>query len=176
MRRFLSMTVVLGVIAAAPLTAQQQPEIKAGPEHAKLKESVGTWDATIKGKDGNSKGVMKLEMGLNDLWLLEHFSCEMDGKKFEGHGATSYDPATKKFVNVWIDTMSTRPMVSEGTYDSSKKTLTMHGNMSHGDKSMKCTLTTVMKDADTKEFTIRGDVAGKEMEMVHIVYKRRAAK
>jgi Protein of unknown function (DUF1579) len=173
MRRFLTTTVVLGLIAAAPLTAQQQPEVKAGPEHAKLKEAVGTWDATIKEKGGDAKGVMKMEMGLNDLWLLEHFTADIGGKKFEGHGATSYDPATKKYVGVWIDSMSTRPMVTEGTYDSSKKTMTMHGNMMHGDKSMKCTLTTVMKDADTKEFTIRGDMDGKDLEMVHIVYKRR---
>jgi hypothetical protein len=42
-------------------------------------------------------------------------------------------------------------------------------------KSMKVTMTTIYKDADHKDFTIRGTTPdGKEFEMIQISYKRRA--
>jgi hypothetical protein len=175
MRTFLTLTVALAILAAAQSSAQQ-PEVKPGPEHMKFKEAVGVWDATIKAKEGDSKGVLDCQIDLNGLWLREHFKAEFAGKKFEGRGATSYDPASKKYVNVWIDTMSTRPMVTEGTYDASTKTMKMVGDMPMPDgKSVKVTLTTVAKDADTKVFTIQGPSPdGKEVEYLHITYKRRA--
>jgi Protein of unknown function (DUF1579) len=173
MRMFFTAAIALSLLVA--VRASAQPEIKAGPEHAKLKEAEGTWDAIIKGKDGDTKGTLMCKVDLNGLWLLEHFSADLGGVKFEGRGATGYDTTKKKYVNVWLDTMSTAPMISEGIYDTSTKTLTLTGNMSTPDgKTMKCTLTTVSKDADTKVFTVRGNMDGKEIEMVHIVYKRRA--
>jgi hypothetical protein len=95
---------------------------------------------------------------------------------FEGLGATSYDPAKKKYINIWIDSMSTSPTLSEGTYDKATKTMTLAGSMPMPDgKSMKATMTTVAKDADTKTFTLKGaGPDGKEVEMLHITYKRRA--
>src|SRR5262249_46773188 len=111
----------------------------------------------------------------NGLWLLEHFKGKVNGHEFEGMGATSYDAGKKKYVNVWIDTMSTLPMVSEGTFDAEKKTMTMTGQMAMPNgKTMKCTQTIVIKDANTKTFTLRGEDGGKEFEMVSITYKRRA--
>jgi Protein of unknown function (DUF1579) len=174
MRKFLTSILALALFIAAPIVAQQ-PEIKPGPEHMKLKEAEGTWDATIKGKDGDSKGTLMCKVDLNGLWLLEHFTADLGGTKFEGRGATSYDPAKKKYVNVWIDTMSTSPMVTEGNFDAATKTMTMVGNMPTPDgKNMKCTLTTVAKDSNTKHFTLKGVMDGKEFEMVNITYKRRA--
>ncbi len=162
-------------LAGAGLTAQQ-PEIKAGPEHEKLKESVGTWEATVKSMGNESKGTLQCKMGLNGIWMLEHFKSDFGGMPFEGHGATTYDPAKKKYVNVWIDSMVTSPMISEGTYDKASKTMTLVGNMPTPDgKSMKVTMTTVSKDADTKLFTLKGaGPDGTEMEMLQITYKRQA--
>jgi len=174
--KLLALTAAFGLLAAAPLTAQQPPEIKPGPEHAKFKESEGTWDATIKSMGGESKGVAVYKVGLNGLWLLEHFKAEIGGMPFEGHGGTSYDPAKKKYVNVWIDSMSTRPMVSEGNIDPATKALVLHGEMPTPEgKSMKVTMTGAMKDADTKTFTLTGTGPdGKQVEMLHITFKRRA--
>lgn len=174
MRKFLTMIISTGFLMTAPLAAFEQPEVKPGPEHEKFKEAEGTWDATIKGKDGESKGVLQCKVGLNGLWLVEHFKAEVEGKPFEGHGATSYDANKKKYVNVWIDSRATVPMLSEGTYDVKTKTLKLAGDMPMPDgKTMKCTQTTIAKDADTKVFTLTGTQDGKEFEMVHITYKRR---
>jgi len=176
MRKFLTLAMTLGVLAAARLTAQQPPDVKPGAEHEKFKEAEGTWDAAIKCMAGDSKGMCTCKVGLNGLWLLEHFKADIAGKSFEGRGATTYDPMKKKYINVWIDSMSTSPMVSEGTYDSSSKTMALVGNMPMPDgKAMKVTLTTTVKDADAKTFTIRGaGPDGKDVEMMQITYTRRA--
>ena len=173
MRTFLTITITLGLFAV-PSTAQP-PAIKPGPEHAFLKEGEGVWDATAKSMDKESKGTLSCKGALNGLWVLEHYQGEAAGVAFEGRGATSYDPAKKKFVNVWIDSMVTSPMVSEGTYDKEKKILTLLGNMPMPDgKSMKTTITIAYKDANTKVLSLKGNMDGKEFEMVEITYKRRA--
>lgn len=177
LRNVLMMTVVLGVAAiSGRVIAQPTPEVKPGPEHEQLKESEGTWDCLIKSNGEETKGTMTYKMALNGLWLLEEFRGEVTGSQFEGRGATSFDPSKKKFVNVWVDSMSTRPIVSEGTYDKATKTMTMHGEMPLPDgSSMKVKFATVTKDADTKVFTITTTGEGnQEIEMLQITYKRRA--
>ena len=174
MRKFLAVITTLGLLAAVPLTAQQY-EVKPGPEHAFLKEGEGLWDATAKSMGKESKGTLSCKSALNGLWLLEHYKGEAAGVAFEGRGATSYDPGKKKFVNVWIDSMVTSPMFSEGTFDKEKKTMTLKGNMPMPDgKSMKSTITITYKDANMKVLSLKGDMDGKEFEMVEITYKRRA--
>jgi len=165
------------LVASAQLEAEQPPDVKPGPEHAKLKEAEGVWDATIKTMGaGDTKGVLVCKTGLNGLWLIEEFKADLGGLPFEGRGATSYDPAKKKYVNVWIDSMSTSPMVSEGNYDKAMKTLTLVGDMPTPDgKAMKVTMTTIAKDADTKTFRlVAAGPDGKDLEMLQITYKRRA--
>ncbi len=174
MRKLFIVSIALCLLATADRLTAQQPEVKPGPEHMKLKESEGTWDATIKSKDGDSKGTFMFKLDLNGLWLMEHFKADFGGMAFEGRGATSYDPTKKKYVSVWIDSMSTSPMISEGTYDAAKKTMTMKGDMPMPDgKNMKVTLTTVDNDANNKTFTIHGDDKG-DFEILRITYKRRA--
>ena len=173
-RRTLTVAAALGLFAlAVPLTAQP-PDVKPGPEHEIFKQWAGDWDATVKSMGSDHKGTQNTKVGLGGLWLLEHFKTDFGGMAFEGVGATSYDPAKKKYVNVWCDSMSTSPMVSEGTYDKAKKTLTLAGKMPTPDgKTMDVTMTTVDKDADTRDFTLKGTVEGKAVEMLQITYKRR---
>lgn len=177
MRTFFTVTMALGVLAvAARLTAQLPPEVKPGPEHELLKLSEGAWDVIMKAMGGDYKGTVACKIGLNGLWLLEQVQFDFGGMPYEGRGATSYDPAKKKYINIWIDSMSTSPMVSDGTYDKATKTMTLVGNMQMPDgKSIKATLITVHKDADTRTFALRGaGPDGKEFEMFQITYKRRA--
>jgi hypothetical protein len=174
MRKVFSTLVAVGLFAAAPLTAQQF-EVKPGPEHVFLKEGEGVWDATAKSMGMESKGVLTCKGALNDLWVMEHYKGEAAGVAFEGRGATTYNPAKKKFINVWIDSMVTSPMISEGTYDKEKKTLTLHGEMPMPDgKSMKSTITISYKDTNNKVLSIKGNTPdGKAFEIVEIAYKRR---
>src|SRR5262245_21241140 len=109
-RRILTAMLALAILAAATQLPAQG--VKPGPEHALLKEAVGTWDTSIKVPSGDtSKGTCICTVGLNGLWLFESFKGEVAGMQYEGRGATSYDPAKKKFVNIWIDSMSASPML-----------------------------------------------------------------
>lgn len=165
----------LGALALLVPHAMLAQEVKPGPEHALFKEWEGQWDAAIKSMGGESKGSVTSKAMLGGLWYIEEFKADLGGMTFEGRGATSYDPAKKKYVGVWIDSMSTSPLISEGAYDKATKTLTMTGSMSMPDGStMKVVQTTVFKDANTKTFSLKGALPdGNTIEMIGITYTRK---
>src|SRR5262249_25132271 len=110
----------LSLIACAaallvPAVAAQEPP-KPGPEHERLKRMEGTWEATMKMGDQESKGTMKYKMALGGLWLTSEFEGEFGGMKFQGRGLSTYDATKKKYLEVWADSMSTTPMLMD-TYD-----------------------------------------------------------
>lgn len=169
----------LSALAAAlltlPLLAQMPPT--PGPEHDVLKKDVGTWDATVEmaGSPGapamTSTGVEKVTM-LGGFWQLTEFQADMMGMPFEGRGITGFDPAKKKFVGTWVDSMTPGLYTLEGTYDAPTRTLTatMDGPDMTGAVS-KRKQTTVWTGADTRVFSMYGS-DGTTVEM-KITYKRR---
>jgi hypothetical protein len=162
--------IALAVLVAPAASAQEAP--KPGPEHEVLKKMEGTWDATMKFGGMESKGTTIYKMDLGGLWLASTFEGDLGGIKFSGRGLDSYDAAKKKYVGVWVDSMSTSPMLMEGTYDQSKKTLTMTGDGPGMDgKPTKFKAVSEMPDNDTINFAMyMGD--GKEPAFT-IVYKRK---
>jgi hypothetical protein len=164
--------VVLSFFAGAVL-AQAPPQ--PGPEHQKLKDLEGTWDALVKMGPDESKGVVTYKMDLGGLWLVSDFQGEFGGMKFTGKGLDGYDPAKKKYVSVWVDSFSTSPVLSEGTYDKDGKVLTMAGEGPGPDgQPMKYRMTTERKDKDMLVWTMFSPGPdGKEAPMMSITYKRR---
>jgi hypothetical protein len=114
------------VCCLAISAARGQEPVKPGPEHDYLKKYVGTWDATMKMAGADSKGTSTYKMDLGGLWLASTFEGEVFGTKFQGKGMDTYDAGKKKFIALWCDSMSTSPMVMEGTMDD-KKVLTLVG-------------------------------------------------
>ncbi|HSL20550.1 MAG TPA: DUF1579 domain-containing protein [Vicinamibacterales bacterium] len=170
--------------AASGVRAQQKemPMPKPGPEHALLKDDVGTWDAVVEmfGAPGappmKSKGVETNTLGCAGLCLITDFKGEMGpGTAFEGHGVSTWDPAKKKFVGVWTDSMSFGLGTGESTWDS--KTRTVTGYMEGADqtgKVMKMKSVVQYKGADTRIFTMYGPPeGGKETVTMTITYTRR---
>lgn len=164
---------LVGIVFAS--AAQGQEVFQPGPEHQKLMESVGTWDAVMKLGEMESKGVMTLKKDLNGLWISSEFVGEFAGQKFSGKGFDGYDPVRKKYVSVWVDSMSPSPMLSEGTFDKDGKVLTMTGEGPGPDGSpAKFRMTTDYKDKDTMVWTmflVGPDDKG--IPMFSISYKRR---
>jgi len=162
---------------AVPALAQMPPMPQPGPEHEMLKKDVGTWDATVEAfmapgaPPSVSKGTETLSM-MGGFWLLSEFKSEMMGQPFEGRGTTGYDPAKKKFVGTWVDTMAPGYYTVEGTYDAAKKTLTeiMEGPDPSGAVA-KTKATTAWTGADGRVFTMYAP-DGKTVTM-KITYKRR---
>jgi hypothetical protein len=108
---------------------------------------------------------------LGGFWQISEFKSEIMGQPFEGRGTSGYDPAQKKYVGTWVDTMTPGLATVEGTYDAATKTLTatMEGPGPDGGR-VKMKETTQWTDADTRVFTMyapNGNV------MMKITYKRR---
>lgn len=161
----------LSVQAAA--TAQEPP--KTGPEHELLKGFAGEWEATIDAMGSKNKGSMVYKLMPGGLWLTSDFKGEMMGNPFHGHSVMGYDAAKKKYVSVWVDSWSTSPMHSEGTYDAAKKTFTEVGEGPGMDgKPVKMRMVTEIKNPDEMVFTMNmPDPSGKDAPMMTIHYKRK---
>jgi hypothetical protein len=168
--------------------AEMQAMMKAaapGPEHQFLAKMVGDWNAEVKffQPDGTampntSKGMMHCEMMLDGRFLHMSYEGNVDmgggPMPFKGAGLAGYDNTKKKYVNVWVDTMSTGMMITEGTRQGD--TLTSTGKMSDP---------TTGKDADVKEVVTRIDdnshkyelygagPDGKMMKFMEIMYTRK---
>lgn len=124
---------VLAVVAAygPAARAQEIPMPKPGPEHDVLKADAGIWDATVEVTPAPgmqpmvSKGVETSVVGCGGLCLISDFKSEvMPGTPFHGHGITVWDPAKKKYVGSWTDSMSTGLAIGESTYDPAAKKAT----------------------------------------------------
>jgi hypothetical protein len=116
---------IVATVIALPVTAQEP--VRPGPEHEQLKKMEGTWETAMKFGDMVSKGTATFKMELGGLWLAGSLESELLGQKFSGRSMDSYDSMKKKYVSLWFDSMSTSPVIMEGTYDKEKKTLTMVG-------------------------------------------------
>jgi hypothetical protein len=166
---------VLPLLTVGGLVGLAQEMPGPGPEHEALKRHEGEWIATVKSPEGDSKGTMTSKVECGGLWLASDFRAEFGGMPFHGRGFDGYDPVKKKYVSVWVDSMSTRPMLLEGTMDAAKKTLTMIGEGPGPDgKPVKYKNVTHFPDADHQTFTMHMvDADGKETKMFTIEYVRK---
>jgi hypothetical protein len=162
-------------LAWASATAWGQEFPQAGPEHQRLKRLEGEWIATVKSAEGESKGTMTYRAECGGLWLVSDFRGEFGGQKFQGRGLDGYDPQKKKYVSVWVDSMSTRPMLLEGDRDEGKQTLTMVGEGPGPDgKPAKYKSVSRQVDADHETFKMyMVGPDGKDVEMMTIDYARK---
>lgn len=177
-----TVTLVLTFAGVAAAAAQMPPMPKPGPEHAIFKDDAGTWDATVEslmtpdGKPTTSKGTETNTVSCGGLCLVTHFKGEMmPGVVFEGHGTTAYDPAKKKYIGSWTDSMSTGLSIGESTHDPATKTLTgyMEGPDMSG-KVVKMKSVVEYKDPNTRVFTMYGPGPdGKEAQVMRITYTRK---
>jgi hypothetical protein len=177
-----TIAVLLGFGTAAMASGQQPPPMPTpGPEHEILKREAGTWDAVIELIPGpgappmKSTGVEVNTMGCGGLCLITDFKAEMMGAAFEGHGVATWDPAKKKYVGSWTDSMSTGIALSESTYDAAAKRFT--GSMEGPDASGKITRSRAVvewRDEKTRVFTMHSTGPdGKEAETLRITYTKR---
>ena len=164
--------------SAAGAAAQDFQLPQPGPEHELLKKEVGTWDATVEmmmGAAPPTKGVETNTLGPGGLWVINDFKSEIAGAPFQGHGVTGYDPAKKKYVGTWVDSMSTAVSILESTYDAASKSMVGAIDAPGPDgRMMKMKTVTQHTDDDTRVFTMYGTGPdGKEAPTMRITYKRR---
>lgn len=178
----LPFVVVLALTPGAAVAQQMPPMPTPGPAHEALKADVGTWNATVEMVPApgvpamTSTGVETNTMGCGGLCLVTDFKGTiMPGVSFEGHGVMAYDPAKKKYVGSWTDSMSTGLATSEAIWDPAKKAFT--GWMEGPDMTgtvVKTRTVTEHKDGGTRVMTVYGPGPdGKEFQMMQIVYTKK---
>ena len=161
------------VLAGGSAVGQEAPG--PGPEHKELARLAGEWVATIKGPDGETPGTMVARVECGGLWLATEFTGQMGGAKFQGRGLDGYDPASKKYVSVWVDSWSTKPLLFEGTMDAATKSLTMTATgVGMDGKPAKYKSVTRYPSADRQVFELYLVGAdGKDEKMMTIEYARK---
>ena len=166
------MALLFGTLAAQEIPAPPTP----GPEHKQLQALEGTWDAKMKmeGAPAPIVAVATYKSECGGLWLASEFKSDDPAFKFQGKGLDGYDTNKKKFVGIWVDSMSTGMMTMEGTHDEKTKTTTMFGQGYDHGKLNKYKNVTKMPDADHQTFQMFmiGD-DGKESLAFTIEYTRR---
>ena len=178
---FLLVATVLTVPAAlaqAPGGAPPMP--KPGPEHELFKQDVGTWDATVESfmapgaPPMTSKGVETNTLGCGGLCLVTDFKADFGGMPFDGHGTTTYDPAKKKYVGSWTDSMSAGLSIAESTHDAAKKVVT--SSMTGPDMTGKVVTmkgVTEYKADGSRVFSMYNQADGKDALGMRITYVKR---
>ena len=172
-------TAVLAVstLSRAALTTEGSGSARAprvGPEQALLKMFEGEWDAVTTGMGDPTKGKQSTKLGCDGMWLFTTYQGEYMGQAFEGRGVMGYDQEAKKYQNLWVDSMTPKMAVEEGTWDEKSKTMTFD---SKGPDGSPAKMTFVFTDADHYTLRFLGTGPdGKEGEMFKIVYTRQAAK
>lgn len=123
--------------AAAPETAMSaevlammeawQKAATPGDEHATIAKAAGTWKATVTSwtEPGSepmvTEGTFHRKMTLGGRVLEETYEGNMMGAPFEGHSLLGFDNATGRYWTIWVDNMSTGPMVLWGDWDEKEK-------------------------------------------------------
>jgi len=158
--RALAAILLSGFAVAGVSVVASPPPLKLAAEHAALTRDEGTWNTTVEiqigppgSKPESSKGVEIDSLCCGGLWLVKEYKSDPSKSPFEGHGIIGYDPAKKKYVSVWVDSELTTPMISEGTYEASTRTMTMRGSMSANGKELRWRDVQVWKDDDTRQVT-----------------------
>jgi hypothetical protein len=114
-------------------------------------------------------------MILDGRVLIEEVSSKMMGQPYTGHGMRGYDNVTGKHWSLWMDSMSTGAMMSEGTCDDKGScTFTGSWNDAVTKKPIKARMTTKWTNSTTEVFEMYAPGKdGKEMKMMEITYTKR---
>ena len=107
-----------------------------GEQHKQLAAMEGNYTATVKmwmgpGEPTVSEADVVRKMTLDGRVLTEHYTGNMMGRPFEGHGMLGYDNARGKYWSTWNDNMSTGIMTSWGVWDEAKKAIVFDGEVSN---------------------------------------------
>ena len=104
-----------------------------GEEHARLKALVGEWKVVgeFAGPGGavtKTESTSSISMILGDRYLRQEVHGSVQGTPFEGRSLMGFDNGSKKWFNVWADSMGTGLLVSDGVENEKGKRWTFTGS------------------------------------------------
>jgi uncharacterized protein DUF1579 len=121
--------VVLVVVSTLP--AQEPPKVP-GPakQHEWLQQFVGEWESEAEGTAEPGQPAMKCNgtmssRMLGGFWVISEVKADMMGTTMNAIQTIGYDPAKKKYIGTWVDSMMNYMWKYEGTVDTTGKILTL---------------------------------------------------
>ena len=115
-----------------PPQAQPQPPQMPMPtdEHAWLQQGVGEWDTEGEILMGPDQPAMKCKgtesvRAIGAFWTVAENKTTIMEQSMTGVLTLGYDPAKKKYVGSWVDSMSNHLWTYQGTVDKGGTTLTL---------------------------------------------------
>ena len=131
MKRITIAALALTVLGAITLTAQDVPQMPApAKEHEWLKKLVGNWEFESEIFMKPDAAPMKTKStevvrSVGGFWVASEGKSEMMGQPFVWAMTLGFDPASKKYVGTWIDSMSSFQWRSQGSVDATGNILTL---------------------------------------------------
>jgi Protein of unknown function (DUF1579) len=163
------------------MMASMQKAAEVRPEHKQLDYFVGDWaTTTTMASDGKSppqksEGKAHSEAIFGGRYLRMTFDGTFQDQPFKGEGFFGFDNMKGKFLNTWIDSMSTSFWLAYGTYDAASKTYTFRGDMADYTKpgaQMAVRQTVHIVDPTHYTFEWYEMHGGKEAKMMTIDYTK----
>jgi hypothetical protein len=152
-----------------------------GVMHKWMAKSDGNWSGEVKSYMNpgqppvTSTANVVSKTIMNGLYQTSDYSGSMMGQPFMGHGILAYDNAKKQFINTWIDNMGSGVIVMTGSYNEGTKTLSLKGTQTDpltGKDSM-IREEIQFPDDNTQNFTMWGEMGGKEQIFMEAIFKRK---
>jgi hypothetical protein len=151
-----------------------------GDNHRALDGMVGSWAATTKWwaapdtEPMASTGTCTNNWMLGGRYIMSTYNGDMMGQPFEGLGLMGYDNYKQKYIHIWMDSMGTMWMTSEGTMEGD--TCILNSEFDDFLTGKKGTMRQEVKIIDNDHhvvnmFTFTPD--GKEFKMMEIAYTRK---
>jgi len=164
---------------AAAEQAMYEKFATPGPEHQGLMKAVGAWTVDCKfwmqpgAAPVETKATAVFTSLLGGRYLRQEYKGMFMGRPFEGIGCTGFNNATRKYEDVWIDSMSTAMMVMRGTETTPGKVWEFSGTSTGPDgkeTKMRSVMTKVSDDEQVVEMF--GNDGGVEMKWMELRYTR----
>jgi hypothetical protein len=153
---------------------------KPGEPHELFASLTGSW--TTKTKEWmdpekppvESTGSAEMKMLLGGRFLQQEFTGDMMGKPYSGIGISGYDNILKRYVSIWIDTMSTDIFTMAGTASADGRTITLNGQHAEpgGGYMTHRAVWNIISNVRQTFIMYGKHHGGKEQKMLEIVYTR----
>lgn len=131
MKRRLALLVLTVLLAqGAALRAEEPAAEKVSQEHRWLQKFVGEWESSAKAPAVGDQPAVECRgtmtsSTLGDLWVVNRIEADVMGTTMSGIQTIGYDPAKKKYVGTWVDSIINHLWHYEGTVDEAGTTLTL---------------------------------------------------
>ncbi|QEG34987.1 DUF1579 domain-containing protein [Bythopirellula goksoeyrii] len=131
MSRFIAACSIVCLALFTSIVAAQTPQFPSPQEeHEWLKQFEGEWATSSKATASpdapamDCSGTMKSRQ-VGGFWVVNEMQGDIGGVDFNAVQTLGYDPAKKKYVGTWVDSMTDHLWQYEGTVDESGKKLSL---------------------------------------------------